>query len=159
MILRRLRGIAGTALLWAIPWSLILALGGSLTALIMGVRVSPLRVFVEGLRTGFFWGLAAGALFGSALMLAEQKRGFEGLKRWRAVLFGAVAGVWFPALVGLAFGPGVARDLMAAWPAWVGAGLIGAVSGLSTVALANRGSSTLPGSPEPTRMLPVGDDP
>ena len=88
MILRRLRGIAITAILWALPWALILGSVAALTALVLRVQASPIRVFVSGLWTGFSWGLAAGALFASALMLAEQRRGFAGLTRTRGALWG-----------------------------------------------------------------------
>jgi hypothetical protein len=141
MILRRLRGIAITATLWGLPWALILGNVAALAALLLRVRVSPARVFVQGMYTGLSWGLAAGALFASALMLAEQNRGFAGLSRARGALWGALAGIWFPAMIGLAFGVNSLPFMLAGWPAYLMTGAMGAVSGLAMVTLAGRPSA------------------
>jgi hypothetical protein len=140
MILRRLRGIAITAILWAIPWALIAGSVAALAALVLRVRANPARVFGQGSRIGLYWGLAAGALFASALMLAEQTRGFAGLTRARGALWGALAGIWFPAMIGLAFGVNSLPFMLAGWPAYLMTGAMGALSGLAMVALAGRGS-------------------
>jgi hypothetical protein len=150
MIGRRLRGIAGTAVLWAVPWALILGSAASLAARILGVRLGPARAFTQGALTGFFWGMAAGALFASALMLAEQKRGFGQLTRLRGTLWGALAGVWFPAMIGLTFGVNSLPFLLASWPAYLATGTMGAISGLGMVALARR-------APAPLHSLDGGD--
>ncbi|HSB54612.1 MAG TPA: hypothetical protein VLD58_09660, partial [Gemmatimonadales bacterium] len=140
-------------LLWAIPWSVLLGLGVTVTVLLLGVRIGALSALGQGMATGFSWGLAAGALFASALMLAEQQRGFAGLTRTRGAIWGGLAGIWFPALIGIAFGPKVLPWISGAWPAWLGAAVMGAVSGLATVWLAGRGAGTFPRSMEPDPAL------
>ena len=143
MILRRLRGIAGTALLWAVPWSLILGAVVAITVTFLRVYLSPLQAFGQGALTGFTWGLAAGALFGSALMLGEQGRGLAQLTRTRSALWGALAGIWFPALIGIAFGPSTLPWMIAGWPAYLVTAAMGAFSGVATVWLAGKGPGLL----------------
>jgi hypothetical protein len=133
MILRRLRGIMGTALLWGAPWAFILGTVAAAAALVLRANLGPLRAFTQGALTGLSWGLAAGALFGSALMLAEQRRGFAGLTRARGALWGTLAGIWFPALIGLAVGPNSLPLMVGGWPAYLATGAMGALSGLVTV--------------------------
>lgn len=140
MILRRLRGIAVTALLWGVPWSLILGTVAAGAVWVLQVRIGPLRAFTSGAATGFYWGAAAGALFGSALMLAEQNRGFAGLTRRRGILWGAVAGVWFPALMGLAFGPDSLPMMVAGSLVYLATAAMGALSGFVTLWIAEKGN-------------------
>jgi hypothetical protein len=159
VILRRLRGIAITATLWALPWALILGSVAALAALVLRARADPLQVFIKGMGTGLSWGLAAGALFASALMLAEQTRGFAGLTRSRGALWGALAGVWFPAMMGLAFGVNSPPMMLAGWPAYVLTGAMGAISGLAMVSLAGRAlnSPSAMRTDEPIPTIPQTD--
>ena len=140
MFLRRLRGIASTALLWGAAWALIAGLVAAASAMILGAHLGPFLAFRQGAGTGLSWGLAAGALFGCALMLAEQRRGFAGLGLGRAALWGAVAGVWFPVLMRVAFGPSAHSMVVVGLPALLVTGSMGAVSGMAMLWIARRDS-------------------
>ena len=152
MFLRRLRGIASTALLWGTAWAFIAGSVAATSVLVLGAYLGPFRAFGQGALTGLSWGVAAGALFGSALMLAEQRRGFGGLTLARAATWGTVAGVWFPLLIGLAFGQGSLPLMVVGWPAYLVTGTMGALSGLATLWLARR-------SPSPHQNADEGDSP
>lgn len=154
MILRRLRGIAGTALLWALPWAAILGIVAAVAAYVLGAQLGPFRAFSQGALTGLYWGLASGALFGSALMLAEQNRGFTGLTRIRSAIWGAVAGMWFPALMSVAFNLNSMPLMVAGWPAFLVTGAMGALSGFATFWLAMRGETADPSSLPGDRPAP-----
>ena len=157
MVMRRLRGILGTAVLWGVPWAFSLGLIAASAALILGAHLGPFLAFARGALTGFYWGIAAGALFGSALMLTEQRRGFTKLSLKRAAAWGALSGIWFPALIGLAFGPSAQPLLVIGWPAYLATGSMGALSGLATLWLARRGAPSVASDPSvEATELPAG---
>jgi hypothetical protein len=159
MLLRRLRGIATTALLWGIAWAVILGSIGALATLILRVRVGPGTAFYQGCLAGLFWGVASGALFASALMLAEQTRGFEGLTRLRGLVWGTVSGLWVPMILGVAFGSNALAMMSAGWPAYVVTAVMGALSGTGMVALASPATRPAIASSLGARALPEADSP
>lgn len=103
-MLRRLRAIAVTAVLWSVPWGI---LGG--TVLAVGLRLRgfetgatlfglpfALGVFGVGLKVFGFLGAAAGALFGTAMSLWERRRTLATLSSRRMLLWGAIGGGALP---------------------------------------------------------------
>jgi hypothetical protein len=138
-IIRRLRGILGTACFWGGVWALgavpiLLAL-----AVLFGSPWPLLRLARSALWVGFVGGAGAGALFASALMLAEQNRPLNALSQARLALWGALAGSWWYVLVAIQ-SPWAWNPLKIApfWIAMTLTAIAGSFSGLATVWLARR---------------------
>jgi hypothetical protein len=85
-LLRKLRGIAGTAATWAAGWG---ALFGALWA---GFG-APLAVVAQGVMAGGFLGACAGASFATILSIAERQRTLQQLSLKRVALWGGLGGV------------------------------------------------------------------
>lgn len=151
MLWRRLRGILGMGVVWGLVWSPMLALVSGAVFLGMGLPLSG-AFLLSALRTGFAWGFAAGALFGGALMLAEQHRGLAKLTPWRGALWGVVGGLWFPIALMVATRRSPA-SMIALFSLTVGfMAIMGAVSGWLTVLLARAG-----GEPAEPAALAAGN--
>lgn len=97
--LRRLRGIAGTALLWATTWGVV----GAAAYAVLGVRWTlewdrPLTVkeVMPYVLTGAIflavYGLLSGVAFAGVLMLVERRRGIRDLTLPRIAAWGALGG-------------------------------------------------------------------
>jgi hypothetical protein len=129
--LRRLRGIIGTGLTWALGWAGIFGVAGA----IFGAYSVPRLALVGG-----FTGLIAGGAFAVILSITERRTTLEDLSLWRVALWGGLGGF----LVAAAFSGG--GGLI--W-SFVGTmAFSGAVSSAGTVAIA-RGAD---------RRLLSGDD-
>ena len=151
-IIRRLRGILSTALLWGIVWSLIAVPILLLLTRLFGSFWPVLRIAKTALMTGFIGGAGAGALFASALMLAEQNRQLTSLSRPRVLLWGALAGSWWYVLFAVQ-SPWALNPIRIApfWIAMVLTAGAGSLSAFSTVWLARRARELdqLPDAPLP----------
>jgi hypothetical protein len=117
MIVRRLRGIAGAALAWAVVWGIAGVVFASLLALWSSLGHGGL---VEGtgrmlLQRGMAWGIwgaLSGAVFATVLLWMERRRGIDDLSTARVAAWGALGGMALPTLMAvyLATGP-LHRDL------------------------------------------------
>lgn len=84
--LRRLRGIVGTGLTWAIGWAGV-NLG---IALLSGLPLSFLGTVAI---SSLFQGFAAGGVFAVILSIAERRHTLEDLSLKRTALWGGIGGV------------------------------------------------------------------
>ena len=126
--LRRLRGMLGMALSWAVPWGVVIGTAGGLLTYFL-VRTPPgvSRISValhaawgNGI-SGAMLGFVTGSIFSGVLWAAERQRSLPNLRASRFALWGAVAG-GFPCIV------------MVLPP--VAAGAVGTIVGTSLVAVA-----------------------
>jgi len=146
LIVRRLRGILSTALMWALPWAVVG--GGAVVALdrlwrapgfhaLIGVEYAW-GLFLDGARFFALVGALAGALFAGVVALAERRRTFATLHTGRMLAWGAIGGAALPLLVGigavLTGAPSMLRDLVFAG---IGASL-GAGSAWTMLVIARR---------------------
>ncbi len=90
---RKLRGVLGIGLVWAILWAVILVLLFAVARLVPGGK-GPIDVWPTGPLVGFVSGLAFGAL----LAWAERGKSVPSIALDRAALWGALASVMFPLL-------------------------------------------------------------
>lgn len=148
-IFRRLRGIIGTGVIWAVGWA-----GGLVAWHIIGGW--PLEFIGQTVFTGLVLGFVAGGSFASVLSIAERRHTLADLSLWRAALWGGIGGtlliivaVSIAALVGASIGGGVLGGL--AWFFLLGAGC---ASG--SVALAKRADRILLEGDE-QQLLPSKD--
>ena len=81
--LRRLRGIIGTGITWAIGWAGIFGVVGA----IFGAYSVPRLALVGG-----FTGLIAGGAFAVILSITERRHRLEDLSLWRTALWGGLGG-------------------------------------------------------------------
>jgi len=84
--LRKLRGIIGTGLTWALGWGVLF--GGLWVAL-----GSPLGAVLEAVAGGAFLGAFAGGSFAVILSIAERRRTLEELSLRRVALWGGIGGM------------------------------------------------------------------
>jgi hypothetical protein len=156
-LIRRLRGIISTACLWGIAWGLAAVPTFLLLTRLFGSYWPLLQIARTALVTGFVGGAGAGALFASALMLAEQNRPIHELSRPRLWLWGALAGSWWYVLVAVqspwAWSP---LKLAPFWLAMAFTACAGSLSALSTVWLARRADdpSAIPDMPDRQQLGP-----
>lgn len=159
-MLRRLRAIALTAVLWSFPWGILggvavaVALrlrGFEAGATVFGLPLS-LGLFAVGLKVFGILGAAAGGIFGTAMSIGERQRTLATLSTRRMLLWGALGGGTLP-LIGtalVAVNSGIAVGgfgLFAAISAALGAG-----SAWSMLWLARRAKDPLPPA-----ELPAGE--
>jgi hypothetical protein len=83
-LLRRLRGIIGTGLTWAVGWAGIFSVLG----VIFGAGSIPAVAVV-----GAFTGLVSGGAFAVILSIAERRHRLEDLSLWRTALWGGLGGI------------------------------------------------------------------
>lgn len=135
-LLRRLRGMAGVGLTWAIAYGLVFLTLGVVISLVdpdsidPGEKIGLVSVFGTGV------GFVSGCISALVLAAAERHKTLGDLSLWRMALWGALsAGVW----------PFVtpANDMMVVILA-----PLGAVCAVGTLAIARRGS---------VAELPAGD--
>ena len=136
-IFRRLRGMVGLGVLWALVWTPI-GLGVTLVQfLVSGYGLPPggllAALVVSGARNGFL----AGFLFAGGLGVAYRGRGFADLTPGALAVIGAAAGMLLPA------GTMVSVALSGfPLPAWIMAGIVafggglGAATGVASLKLA-----------------------
>lgn len=97
-VLRRIRGIVGTAMAWAIAWVIVvapLALFGSWGDHPQWYFYLPLEVVARLLLVLGGWGAVHGAVF-AALLMATSRLGVDVLTLKRLVIAGAIAGLAVP---------------------------------------------------------------
>jgi hypothetical protein len=131
--LRRLRGIIGTGLTWALAWAPLGALFVAFT-----VDRTPLaRYVVFGAINGAIQGFLVGGSFAAVLSMVERRKRLEDLSLGRVAAWGALGGLLLGVPFSLFFGtPLVSAD--AALTYFLAAG-----SASGTVALARRGERNL----------------
>ena len=108
--LRRLRGLVGASLMWAVLWVPL----GILFGVVRYLRTPPSDVFgalevpprppalpiIAGSTIGFaVWGAIVGFIFAVTLLAAERKRTLQQLSARRMALWGAVAAAALPVAV------------------------------------------------------------
>jgi hypothetical protein len=151
--LRRLRGVIGTAITWALGW------GGVYAVIQVGLKLifgHPMSVLLLAFM-GSILGLIAGGSFAIILSIAERHRTLDQLSLKRVALWGGIGGA---ALVLVAvpqlLGGGIPLDQVVRsylLPLSVTT-LLGAGSAPATVAIARRGGITLiDGEDEPPPAL------
>jgi hypothetical protein len=137
--LRRLRGIIGTGLTWAVGWAglwcayfLVLAGLGLVGEGVMSFPVFLVTtIFIAG------WGFIAGGLFGLGLSILERHKKLEDLSLWRVALWGGLGGSLLTVVFNLT------RVGYVHWPAVLTFFLISAGLSSGTVALARRADTKL----------------
>jgi hypothetical protein len=159
-IFRRLRGILGMGVTWAVVW----ACAGALIGIVQRYwlprsypQLPPGALDGIILANGISWGtygFALGSLFACVLAIAERRRALEQLTIWRIAVWGALAGALLPVtfMVGLklATGWGVTNGLLSTLlSVSLGAGSAAASLALARSAPANRelASPTVPDLP------------
>lgn len=149
-LLRRLRGILGTGLTWAVGWAgVTVAL-----SLIGGVPFPFLfRVVLSGAAQGFI----AGGVFATILSVAERRHTLEDLSLRRVALWGGIGGAClFVPIYPMLMSAGIPLFRLAL-PLAINA-LMGAGFASGSVALARRADHRLiDGEDDPILSLP-GDD-
>jgi cation transporter-like permease len=152
LFLRRVRGIVGTALTWALVW---LPMG-----IVMAVyrfrhlhphAPIPLRVILVVALAWAAWGAISGAVFASVLAVAERHRALSDLLPSRTAAWGALGAVVLPGgifLIVALKNPSVDLIVPAAATLSISA-VLGAACAAATLALARRAVPQLKGR-EPT---------
>ena len=157
MLLRRFRGLLGTTLIWGLVWVPIGALGAVALALRARWSITP-DLLLRGAVAGCIWGGISGTLFGSGLMLAEQRNSLAALSERRTVAWGALAALWPFILTGLY---DLVHGSFGGLVFWAGSGIaatLGAISGVATLAFARLTDPPGPPSISPA-FPPVTTDP
>ena len=143
--LQRIRGALGIGVTWAVGWAPVGAIVGWITGTAFGYPIATIAMNYAIL-FGVL-GFTGGAMFSTAVHLAEGRRRFEELTMPRFVVWGALGGL---ALGGLAVALGILGagfDVLGATIAGA-ATLLGAGSAAGTLAVARAGE--LPKSLEGT---------
>jgi len=147
-LLQRLRGLAGTALLWAAVWLLVGLAFGVYQAETRSRPDVPIafpwfQIIATATAIWTVWGAVSGAVFALVLTLAERRHALSELSMPRFALWGALGAIALPAIYLLVvaiqerdpemFGPfALILSVCAA---------LGAVAAVGTLALARRGPS------------------
>ena len=152
-LLRKLRGILGTGLTWAVGWA-------GVWAGLWVVTGNSLGRMLGAATNGAVLGLIAGGTFALILSVVERKRTLHDLSLKRVALWGGIGGM---ALL-LAFLP-TALEFSAIFGGFLTSyvvplalnGLLGAGSAAGSVALARRGDTDRIGEMESAGFLSDGD--
>jgi hypothetical protein len=143
--LRRLRGIIGTGLTWAVGWPIV----NVAFCLLIGL---PPRFLGPAVLTGLSSGFLAGSVFAVILSVVERRRTLEGLSLKRTALWGGIGGIFLR----LAFLPlmnPLGLPLSSILVPLVMDGLTGAGFASGSVALARRANTKLIQGDEPLPAL------
>lgn len=123
--LRRIRGVIGIGVTWAVAWALV----GSVPRWLFGFNTDAPFPIIFGVL-----GFIAGVIFSGLLMLTEGRRGFDQLTLPRFAAWGAVGGILlsaiFTRIASLGFG-----DVLAIVPTFAAAS---AICASGSLALARR---------------------
>lgn len=126
--LRRLRGIIGMAVTWAVAGAgLLTGLG-----LVLGAGVSGVMATL-----GAFMGFLSGGAFGVMLSIVERRKRLEDLSLWRMALWGGFGGFVMAGGLTLIYGRGLL------WGFMTTIAVTGAVISTGTVAIARRADRKL----------------
>lgn len=106
-VLRRLRGLAGTAAVWAAAWGAVGVIPSvTIQAFWFGRHGGAplsLAVILPMIGWGFavwaVWGALSGLVFGIVVAIRERHRTPDGLSARRIAGWGAIAGLTIPALI------------------------------------------------------------
>lgn len=128
-LLRRLRGLIGVGLSWAILWAAVIFAIGTVILIFDPASIDageePWRMALTIVAPV---GFVSGVLFGGMLMGAERKKSIRDLSLWRVALWGAIGGAALPLLTGM-------NDSLV-----FNTVPLGAIASTVTVALARRGA-------------------
>ena len=142
--LRRLRGIIGMGVTWAVGLAGLFTLAG----LVFG------GAFVPGLAlTGGFLGLVAGGGFAVIMSITERRKRLRDLSLWRIALWGGIGGAVVAGATNLIGGSG---GLI--WPFVGSVAVIGAIASTGTVAVAKRADRNRIGRGEESEARLEGDE-
>lgn len=144
MLLRRLRGVLITALLWAVVWGFLgglLLLVVSLSTHVHAVGLSVAQAILAVLAFFGLWGALSGGVFAIAMSVAERQRRIEDLSMRRVALWGALGGATLPAIGTVAI---VITPIEGGLPPQIAVllaitSLLGSLCSAGTLALARRG--------------------
>jgi hypothetical protein len=153
----KIRGIVGSAVTWALAWiplGLVLSGIGVLTGGLW--PIGTLDFIVRATLTFGAYGALSGAIFGTAVAVAERRHRLRDIPRWRFAVLGVLAALAPPALAAvLVPGPSFFSGMSV-----VALGLVGVLGGATstaTLAMARR-ADALPAAarelalpPEPGR--------
>jgi hypothetical protein len=155
-VLKKLRGILGIGITWAIAWSVLGALLATVQALILASSYPQVRGALSGaiaLNAIFIgvYGFLTGSLSGAILSIAERRRTIAQLTTRRFALWGGIAGAAIPAANLL-----LIRILGGGFPnggaiVTVASSLLGAISAAALLRIARAGTPATAESPEPLR--------
>ena len=147
--LRRLRGVIGTALTWAIGWGAVSAV----LLAISGFSLGAIGVLALG---GMFTGFIAGSTFAVILSIAERRHTLEDLSLRRVALWGGIGGIALSLLLAPLFatsGAPLGQILLG----FVIDSLTGAGFAAGSVALAKRADTQLIEGDDETVLRLEGD--
>jgi hypothetical protein len=142
MLLRILRGVLGTALLWAVVWLPVgAAFGLLLNAGQRGNVIPPSVLWMVTM--GGAWGGVSGVIFAGLLALAERRHTIADLSLIRVAAWGAVGCASLPVLLALHYLPredllALRADAMFLGIVLVVSALLGAACAAGTLTLARR---------------------
>ena len=154
--LRRLRGIVGTGLTWALGWA-------GATTVFSVILGAPLGRLVGVATTGAIFGFIAGGTFAVILSIAERHHSLADLSVRRVALWGGIGGValvlgFAPQFLGSGMSP--QQMVNAYFIPLVLNGLLGAGFASGSVALARRSETKLiDGDEDPVLSLEGEDQP
>ena len=147
--LRRLRGIVGTGLTWAVGWA-----GVTIALNLLGGI--PLQFLGRIALSGAVWGFIAGGAFAVILSVAERRHTLEDLSLRRVALWGGIGG----SLVFLSVSPfliPLGVPFSGILVPIVTNSLIGAGFASGSVALARQGDARLPRGGDDSVLMLDGD--
>lgn len=141
-LLRRIRGVLGTAAVWASCW-MILTLPLALWESLPLPEQQRLRFVLRNAVEWGKWGVVSGAGFALLMLLAERHSTLHQLRAWRSALWGALGAQVLPATIYILAPSGY--PLSTASPAYLAfacgfSAILGAGSAVGMVRLA-RGSA------------------
>lgn len=147
-LLRKLRGIVVTSLVWGFGWAVLggLALSGlesvwsSLPAsLDLSAPERAWGLFRAGFRLAGMLGVVAGAVFATTVAFAERRRTFATLSGYRLATWGALGGAAIPLVAATMYLAGEGIWLRGIGPFIAVASSLGALSSWAMMRLARRG--------------------
>jgi membrane associated rhomboid family serine protease len=145
LILRRIRGLMGTALIWAMLWSLV----GAALAIYNLIREGPERPGIELQYIAWVavfygaWGAISGAMFALVLAAAERRRSLNDLSMLRFTIWGSLAAVALPILYILFFNGLLVVELVPSLALFAVTAGLGAMCAGLTLGLARRAPKDL----------------
>lgn len=148
-LLRRIRGVLVTALLWGIAWLPVGLAVGIYRALTISIDFGAgfyWRIISGSALVWAVWGAISGAVFATLLALLERRRNVDTLSSRRTAVWGALGAMAVPGtvlIIVLARLPGFYLIQPALWTLSISA-VQGGVCAFATLALAKRGQRLPP---------------
>jgi hypothetical protein len=156
LTVRRLRGVVGMAVLWALVW---LSIAGAFVVVVSLLPqplepgpdvVAPIHSTVGVLATLAGWGALSGAIFAITLAIAEQRRRVAELSATRIAAWGALGSFALPlayTVIDTLKRPESLSDWRFSAVALAFCAAAGAACAVVTVAIARRGANHPAGTP------------